>query len=428
MSKSHKTINKQSTFKRSMAQLAAVLVCTAGVWTVAQAQSLTTAAQDVLRDYPGIKAARSGHDAANAEVDRAKGTYMPQVSINASTNKIHNSDADQDLLVTPVVTWSVPINGRVRAEVERANSAAQAAQARIDSVRNDVALQLSEAWIAVVRGQHLTALSQANVKDHETILGDIRKIVAIDAGRQIDLTQAQVRLDAAKSTLIQRQAELALAKQKLARFIQATPAEAAFAQYPTLGTALPATLAEAKTQASNPDVARARAQAEEAQHRLESSQRLRYATLDLTMSRQALGAVTGNKVVVAANFNVPLYQGGQIDAGIRRAAADALAAKDSVTESELIIHERLGLAYAEMAAATQRIELTAQQRDNAARLVRGYTEQFRMGRRTLLDLLNIQSEFSAYQQAQAQAQHDLVIAQFRASAAMGKLANSLAPL
>jgi adhesin transport system outer membrane protein len=55
-------------------------------------------------------------------------------------------------------------------------------------------------------------------------------------------------------------------------------------------------------------------------------------------------------------------------------------------------------------------------------VVDGYRKQFRLGRRQLLDLLNIQAESYSYQSNSAQAVYDEKVARARLLAATGMLA------
>lgn len=393
----------------------------------AQAQTLDDVVRAALQEYPGVKASRTGLESALAEIDRSKGAYSPTLSLNASTNKIQgNSQAEQKLMATPWLNWSVPINGRVAADVQRSESAARAAQAKLQLVRDDVALQVSEAWLAVVRSQQMVTLARNNVAEHDAILGDVRKMVQIDAGRALDLTQAQVRLDAAQTNLTQRQAELAQAREKLSRFMAEKAADSAFDRYPVLPKAVPAQESQALTEMQSPALLQARAQVQEAQARQQAAQRMHYPTLELSHGRQFLGVVNGTHQVTTATFSLPIWQGGQTDAATRSATAQALAAQDTLAETELVANERIRLGYAELASAQERLKLAAQQRESGAKLVHGFREQFRMARRTLLDLLNIQSEYAGYQQAEALAQFDVNVARYRISAAMGQLSQSFA--
>ncbi|WP_416547866.1 TolC family protein [Limnohabitans sp. DCL3] len=394
------------------------------MFSAAQAQSLESAIRQALREYPGIKAGTSGVDSARADTERAQGALMPTLSLNASSTHIKGSDADQKPMATPWLAWSVPLNGRVRAEIQRAESAAKVADAKLQVSRDDIALQVSEAWLAVVRGHQMVQLAQQNVSEHNAILGDIQKIVAVDAGRSLDLAQAQVRLDAAQTNLTQRQAELKQAQEKLSRFTSDVGQASAFGRYPSLPKAVPADTLQALSVMTSPALAQAQAQHEEAQARVQSAKTLHNPTLDLSLGRQFMGVATGAKSVATVTFSLPIYQGGQVDAGVRSAVAQAAAAQDTLAETELVVKERLRLAYADQASAQARLGLATQQRTQGAKLVSGYKEQFRLARRTLLDLLNIQSEYASYQQAEALAQYEVKAAEYRITAALGKLAQS----
>ena len=333
-----------------------------------QAQSLEGAIRQALVDYPGIKAGQQNVNSAKAEIDRADGARMPTLSLNASGNKIKDSSLDQKPMATPWLAWSVPINGRAQAEMERTENAAKAAQAKLQVTRDDVALQVSEAWLAVVRGQQMVQLAQQNVTEHASILGDIQKIVAIDAGRSLDVSQAQVRLDAARHNLAQRQNELTQAQQRLSRFSADAKQGAAFSRYPELPKSVPGDETQALAALNSPALAQARAQQEEAQARVRAAKAQHNPTLDLTMGRQYMGFASGSHTVAAATFSLPLYRGGQIEAAVRSAVAQAMAAQDTLAETELVVKERIRLAYADLANAQTRLSIASQQRDSGATL------------------------------------------------------------
>jgi outer membrane protein TolC len=61
------------------------------------------------------------------------------------------------------------------------------------------------------------------------------------------------------------------------------------------------------------------------------------------------------------------------------------------------------------------------------KVVDGYRQQFRLARRQLLDLLNIQAEAFGYQSAATSAYYDEQIARTRLLASMGDLARRFAP-
>src|SRR5574343_1472187 len=105
-------------------------------------------------------------------------------------------------------------------------------------------------------------------------------MVQIDAGRALDLTQAQVRLDAAQTNLTQRSAELAQARERLSRFMKEQAGESAFGSYPELLRAVPTAESRALDLQQSPALTQARAQLEAAQARLQAAARLHNPTLD----------------------------------------------------------------------------------------------------------------------------------------------------
>ena len=91
----------------------------------------------------------------------------------------------------------------------------------------------------------------------------------------------------------------------------------------------------------------------------------------------------------------------------------------------MVTREKIQSAWVEWHHAGPRAAQSAQQAASAELLVDNYRQQFRLARRSLLDLLNVQNETYGYQAAAVQSRFDLRIAQLRLSAAMGQLARSL---
>jgi adhesin transport system outer membrane protein len=123
---------------------------------------------------------------------------------------------------------------------------------------------------------------------------------------------------------------------------------------------------------------------------------------------------------------MPVFNGGALRAGVAAAQAQQRTARYSLEESRLAIKERIATAWAEWQSAIQRERMSGVQRSGGAALVTGYREQFRLARRSLLDLLNVQNESFSYDTGAVSAEFDRRIARYRLSAAMGELARSYA--
>ena len=104
--------------------------------------------------------------------------------------------------------------------------------------------------------------------------------------------------------------------------------------------------------------------------------------------------------------------------------ANLQALESDLQETRLVLSEELAAAWASWRSATSRADVGEQQTRTAQDLAHGYGLQFRVGRRSLLDLLNIQSDLFTYQSNAATAQHESRLAQARILASLGQLANA----
>lgn len=96
-------------------------------------------------------------------------------------------------------------------------------------------------------------------------------------------------------------------------------------------------------------------------------------------------------------------------------------------EARLTQKEKVANAWQEWATSTSRARLGATQSDVGDKVVEGYRQQFRLARRSLLDLLNIQADSFNYRSGALAALHDERIARARLLAAMGALAARFEP-
>jgi adhesin transport system outer membrane protein len=117
-----------------------------------------------------------------------------------------------------------------------------------------------------------------------------------------------------------------------------------------------------------------------------------------------------------------LYNGGGTSALVEGAVAQVQSAEFALEEARLLAREKAAFAWQEWASAKSRSETGLSQSLVGERLVTAYRQQFRVARRTLLDLLNIQSDNFNYLSAARAAFHDERLARVRLLAATGELA------
>ena len=394
----------------------------------AAAQSLQQAVQKALRDYPTVSAARFQGEAAQAEIARTKAAHWPQLSWSARYASEPLAGSTQRWFQTPSLSLNLWSGGRIQSDVARAQALALASQKQQAITRDEVALLSAEAYLQWAHQRDMLALAQANLAKHASILSDFEKIAQIDTGRRIDLDQARVRHDNARLIRLKTQTELDAAAQRLTRLLMAplpdAPAGLDF-ELPIAHAQL--TQAQLDLHDQHPVVAQWLAQRDAALASVRMARAQSSPVLNLTHAKTPTQGDSGaakDRFVTQLQLTVPLLDGGSARSAEEAAMARVQVIESQLQETRLLLQEQLATAWNDWQSATTRAELGQQQTLTAEQLATGYAQQFRVGRRALLDLLNIQSDLYTYQSAALTAGHEARTAQARVLATLGQLAEA----
>ncbi|PUE62761.1 hypothetical protein B9Z45_02845 [Limnohabitans sp. 2KL-17] len=388
-------------------------------------QSLQEAVLKSLTQYPSIAASQSRTQAAQSDIMRAKGAHWPQLSWSATYNDYRSNAVSDRWVQSPLLSLNLWSGGRIQSDVERAEALARASQKQEGITRDDVALLSSEAYLQWAHHKHMVALAQENLSTHEKILRDFLTITQVDPGRRIDLNQAQVRYDNAQLSLLKTQTDTAEAAERVARMLMApVPSEPSGLewlppiQYASLDQA------QMKLDDQHPVIARLLAQREAAQASVRFAQAQNAPSVNLTHAKSTTPGLADGKFVTQLQLNLPLFDGGTARGAVGVATANLQALESDLKETRLILNEQLATVWASWVSYKSRAEIGQQQTRTAQDLAQGYGQQFRVGRRSLLDLLNIQSDLYTYQSNTATALLESRLSQLRILANLGQLANT----
>ncbi len=399
------------------------------------AQSFSEVVQNALAMYPGIQAAKAKTEAARADIDRARSAHYPQISYGYTRNSYASGSLPSTVEAntrSPSLRLNLWSGGRIEADAKRAEALTESSVFAEASTRDDVALLAAEAYINWARSIELFNLAAKNLESHSVTLEDIRKIVAVDTGRQIDLQQAQVRMDNAALIKLQRETELSQARQRLMRFwlgqlpIRPVGLTEALSANGRLGQ-VPRSVDQVLSVVTDdlPVVAQQVKQVQAAEKAVSMARGQYSPTVDFTSARQLnLSGVAPYKqdTFSQVQVNMPLYSGGSTSAAVDAAVGQLKAAQYALDEARLIAREKATVAYHEWQSAQGRSTQGASQAKVGDKVVDGYRQQFRLGRRQLLDLLNIQAEAFGYQSTATTAFYDEQVARARLLAVTGDLA------
>lgn len=391
----------------------------------AQALTLTEAIAKALQDDPAAGSVRSQVLAADADAERARAARWPVLGLSATAQ---GQSGDSRTVLSPQLQYTVYAGGAIEAGVQQAEAGQRQAGHRAVAALDDLALQTAEAYLAWACAHELVRLAQDNLQAHERIRDDMRKIVEVDPGRQVDLNQAAVRVSNARLALTQRETERARALAQLVRYVppQALRQPDGLDEEPGVAPAS-ADEALARGADAHPQLAQALAQWQAAQAAVGVARGQTLPRVDLSLSRQYSTLTRRTEPQAQLSLNMPVFNAGAGRAGIDAAQAQAQAARLVLQEQRLLVGQRIGMAWAEWQGSRERERESQQQSDDGRSLADAYRMQFRLARRSLLDLLNVQNEAFNYATSAVTARYDRRLARYRLGAALGELSARWAP-
>ncbi|EGU56142.1 outer membrane protein, partial [Vibrio nigripulchritudo ATCC 27043] len=249
-------------------------------------------------------------------------------------------------------------------------------------------------------------------------------------GSVADVSQVEARIAKAHGNLLAAQNNIFDAHTQFTRLVGQTPQGLIFPRADE--TSIPLTFAEALDNAygDHPVIRIAVADVEAARFQYDQSKGVNYPTFSFEASgtwREDAGGVRGqaDEATAMLRMRYNLYNGGSDSANSERAAYQLNKSKDLRDRTFRTIKESLQLSWSALDLTLQQKEFLADHVDSAAETVIAYEKQYRIGKRTLLDLLNTENELFEARKAYIDAHYAEQLAKYRVMNASGNLLDSL---
>ena len=426
------------TFNRHICSAIALLL-SAGTVSAQPADPLRTAVEQAVNSNPEVTARFNAYRASVDAVDVARAGYLPRLDLTANAGR--NSDS--------ITTRSPEVQSLNRREagltltqllwdgMGTKNDVARAGHERLMryfellDVTEQTSLEAARAHFDVQRYRRLVQLAEDNYVQHRYAYLQIQARFKAGVGRGVDLEQAGARVALAESNLSTEVANLHDVVARYQRVVGVAPPKN-LPVITLLKGGVPATPADAMNAAVRQSAA---------------------ISASIESLRAARSTTEGRKGV---------YQP-RVEARLRGTAGrnvDAIADRTRDTAAEVVLTWNLYNGGADQARVRQQTNLLSQSadlRDKACRDTRqttaiayndtrklvdqlvyldrntlaiekardAYRQQFDIGQRSLLDLLNAENELYTARRAYANAEYDLGFAYARTHAAMYQLGSQL---
>lgn len=400
------------------------------------AQSLEQAVAETLASNPEIKSAFNEFMSRNSMIDAAKGDYLPSVDLRAGVG-YNNYDNEfgtkgeytpkqaeisiRQLLWDGSITWN---------NINRNQSETEAQRYQLLSDAQDKALKTAEVYLDVLRAEAVLQLSESNYKVHQRMYVDIKKRADAGIGSTADLAQVEGRLARSKTNLLAAESNLNDKKTEFIRTVGTFPDGLVTPEVDA--NFIPTSLDDAMkiAQKNNPVMYVASNDIDAAEYQYKQAKGNFYPTFDIEASQEWGNELNGSRgdtdeFKAMLNMRYNLFNGGSDAAKSRQAAYQLNKSKDIRDRALRMLNEGTKLSWSAMELANNQKKYLQEHVDTSARTVIAYEKQFKIGQRTLLDVLNSENELFDSRKAYLNAHYDGIFAKYRVLNATGTILNEM---
>lgn len=412
-----------------------------GVVLPSHALTLQQAIADMLRDNPDVQEARQEILAREHEIRGAKAEYLPTLDAEAGVGREWTDSPATRTANGSAVTLTreeaalrlrqVVYDGFSAAnEVDRQKARYKSAIFNAIDIQENAALRASQAYINVLRNAELLALLKQSLDQHQNIFDQMSLRSERGVSSKADVDQIEVRLSLATSDFIAGKNNFLDSLSQFQGLVGYIP-DASEMEVPGIDS-LPVSLDESLKIAFDlhPTIKSAQADIEAAEAQYAAAKSSYHPTLhiegDRTWNEDIDGVVGENEDwVIALRLRYNIYNGGR-DVARRKQTAELLQqAKEIHRGAQWETEEGMRLSWYAYEATLQQLEHLEVHVNSVTSTKEAYVQQFNIGKRTLLDLLDTEREFIRAKQTYANTKYDHLYSQIRVLNSSGQLTKTL---
>ena len=397
--------------------------------------SLQEVLLDVTKTNPAILEALDSYKGVAAERSIATSEYLPTVGTQLSggperTDGVPTGGDEKNLTATTATLFArqnIFNGGKTTAFVDETDARIKAAAYDVLNTANRVYLDTAEAYINVVKAKELLKIAEQNAYTQEQIMRQVREKTEAGFNRVSELYNSESRLALSKASFISKQQDLNQAVAKFLRQFGRLLEPEQFVE-PALSFKVPDTLGDTVMIAfqNHPALKVAKYNIQTRQYTYEKAVAAYWPTLDLELQgqyRDDTGGEEGETTQTGAflTFNYTFFDGG-LRSGARARDRQVLNKERQRAYIERRnVNESVRLAWNIMEAEAVKKNYLITHVMLSAKTLAAFKEEYFAGRRTLLDLLNMENEYTDAKLSRTDSDFSYLISLYRIMQAIGLL-------
>ncbi len=421
--------------------LITALASIAGISFQLQAETLDLrdAIAQTIQSNPEVLTELREMDARERQVREALGAYYPTVDLLAgfgfqerdptSEQKVNGERNELDRSEAQINLRQLVFDGfSTTNEYRNQQSRLESSTFRASSVGEDVALKVARSYFDVMKQEDIHVLTNQTLATHKDIYEKMKKRFDSGVGSRADLDQISSRYALAKTNAINQNANVIDAKTNFQRVVGRFPAQGELVNPGSYRKYLPASVddAVAKAVESHPLLKSSGADIDAVNYRYEQTKSAFYPHFHFEVERDlndnidgVEGQVDDLKVMLRMRYN--LFRGRSDEARTQQFAHLLEKSKEIRNNTHRQVEQETRLSWVAYEAIRDQLPALEDYARDAELTRDAYVQQFDLGRRTLLDLLNTENEMIAARESLVRANHDTLLNEYRLFHAMGEL-------
>ncbi len=417
----------------------AILLLCLGLPNRAEARSVTVseAVVQALNTNPEIKAKFHAFRDVYEEQHVAHGGLLPKVDARAGVGRhVLNSASIRDKYywgkgVRLELTQMLFDGFYTRSQVSRLKYSGQARYFEFMDSMENIGLESFRAYVDVLRYREMLNLSKRNYEYHKEIYNLIQSRVRAGVAAGVDMEQISARLALAESNYLIELSNQHDVSVRYQRYIGELP-EPNLAPVVLPDTGIPLTAVEALKEAyqHNSGFLATLSDIRAAQYAVDVQESKFYPRVDFKAFHDRswnLDGVNGRRDESAVEFDLTynILNGGADRAAVHQYREKMYRTVDLRDKSAIELRQTIAIAHNEKLLIAEQLKYFDRHYKSMERVREAYHQQFTIGKRTLLDLLDTENEYYQARRAFYNGFFDLTIAKARTLAGMGKLLTTM---
>lgn len=375
----------------------------------------------------------------------ARGRFLPEVDLELSVAREYQDSDDFGNLSRDPVRAELTLNQMIwdgfytSAEVNRLGHTKMVRYYELMEAAEQAALEAIRAYADVERYRELVVLAEDTYRTHREIYDQVADLARTGVGPGADLETATGRVALAESNLLTEIANLHDVGARFLRIVGRMPSEDYVDMIDVMpGDVLPETVEDAVRTAltSNPAMFASVENVMSADEQVRMGRSYYHPQLDFRAQVARDNALTSTFVednaerwvtdsTIGLVLRLNLFRGLADKARIGQFVAESDRARDQRENVCRSVRQTVAIAFNDIKVTEERLVYLDQHQLSSDRVRTAYLQQFNIGQRTLLDLLDTENEFFEARRAYVEGQFDYEVAKARALAGLGQLLTSL---